>query len=138
MTSQSNRHARVLLVADDPSMQHTYRRPLSEAGCEVIAAHSLPEAEVALEQGAFDACLLDLQLCKTSGMRLTFTTAHPDTGHGPRAGDAVSVQALERAHIESIVAKSGSLEAAARLLGIDSSTLYRKRKQYERRDSTKA
>lgn len=57
-------------------------------------------------------------------------------GCGLRAGDAVSLEELERAHIEAIVASSSSLEAAARLLRIDSSTLYRKRKQYEQISGT--
>jgi len=48
------------------------------------------------------------------------------------AGDTVSLEALERSHIEAIVQRAPSLEAAARLLGIDSSTLYRKRKQFAR------
>jgi NtrC-family two-component system response regulator AlgB len=47
-----------------------------------------------------------------------------------RAGDDVTVDELERAHIESVLASASSLEAAARTLGIDSSTLYRKRKRY--------
>ncbi|MDZ3823743.1 MAG: sigma-54 dependent transcriptional regulator [Pseudoxanthomonas sp.] len=48
----------------------------------------------------------------------------------PRAGDAVSLEALEQAHIEAVLGASESLEAAARTLGIDSSTLYRKRKRW--------
>jgi NtrC-family two-component system response regulator AlgB len=48
----------------------------------------------------------------------------------PRAGDHVSIGDLERAHITALVANIGSLDEAARLLGIDVSTLYRKRKQY--------
>ena len=51
-------------------------------------------------------------------------------GHGVRAGDPVTVDALERAHIEAVLAQSDSLDSAARTLGIDSSTLYRKRKRY--------
>jgi len=46
------------------------------------------------------------------------------------AGDPISLQELERAHIEAIIARSESLETAARRLGIDSSTLYRKRRRY--------
>ena len=45
-------------------------------------------------------------------------------------GDAVSLEEIERAHIMRVVARSPSLEAAAQTLGIDVSTLYRKRKQY--------
>ena len=46
------------------------------------------------------------------------------------AGTPISLEALERLHIERVLAVSESLEAAARTLGIDSSTLYRKRKAY--------
>lgn len=48
----------------------------------------------------------------------------------PRIGAPVSLEELERAHIASVLAVSPSLEAAARTLGIDNSTLYRKRKQF--------
>lgn len=46
------------------------------------------------------------------------------------AGAPISLEALERLHIERVLAVSHNLEAAARTLGIDSSTLYRKRKAY--------
>jgi NtrC-family two-component system response regulator AlgB len=46
------------------------------------------------------------------------------------AGTPISLDTLERLHIERVLASSESLEAAARTLGIDSSTLYRKRKAY--------
>lgn len=45
-------------------------------------------------------------------------------------GAPFSLEELERMHIEGVVARSETLEAAARTLGIDSSTLYRKRKAY--------
>ena len=48
-----------------------------------------------------------------------------------RVGSAVTLEELERAHIESIVATSATLDAAAKTLGVDASTLYRKRKQYD-------
>ncbi len=51
-------------------------------------------------------------------------------GIRPRAGDAISIADLERAHITALVTSVESLDDAAKLLGIDSSTLYRKRKQY--------
>lgn len=47
----------------------------------------------------------------------------------PQVGSAVSLHALETAHIQMVVANSSSLEEAARILEIDKSTLYRKRKQ---------
>ena len=45
-------------------------------------------------------------------------------------GAPYSLEELERMHIQSVLAKCQTLEAAARTLGIDSSTLYRKRKAY--------
>ncbi|MBT8767419.1 sigma-54-dependent response regulator transcription factor AlgB [Metapseudomonas boanensis] len=48
----------------------------------------------------------------------------------PRVGDPMSLEELERAHIAGVLAVSGTLDQAARTLGIDSSTLYRKRKLY--------
>jgi NtrC-family two-component system response regulator AlgB len=47
-----------------------------------------------------------------------------------RVGDPVSLETLERAHIAAIVAVCNTLEGAANTLGIDPSTLWRKRKQY--------
>jgi len=46
-------------------------------------------------------------------------------------GSAMSLDALERLHIERILASSENLDAAAKTLGIDASTLYRKRKAYK-------
>lgn len=51
------------------------------------------------------------------------------TGNVPRAGGELSLEELERAHITAVLGNSGTLDQAARILGIDSSTLYRKRKQ---------
>jgi len=51
-------------------------------------------------------------------------------------GGAISLQALENAHIQMVVARSASLEEAARILAIDKSTLYRKRKLMETRVAT--
>lgn len=45
-------------------------------------------------------------------------------------GMAISLDELERLHIERVLASSDSLDAAARTLGIDASTLYRKRKLF--------
>jgi NtrC-family two-component system response regulator AlgB len=59
------------------------------------------------------------------------TAAAADMGApAPAVGDPVTLDILERRHIEAVVANSETLEAAARTLGIDGSTLYRKRKAY--------
>jgi two-component system, NtrC family, response regulator AlgB len=62
-----------------------------------------------------------------------------DTGPQPHAtatrtrialGDDVSLEEIERDHIARVVARAASFEAAARTLGIDVTTLQRKRKRY--------
>jgi NtrC-family two-component system response regulator AlgB len=45
-------------------------------------------------------------------------------------GGQISLERLEAEHIRRVIAASPSLDAASRTLGIDPSTLYRKRKQY--------
>ena len=45
-------------------------------------------------------------------------------------GGAVTLDALEAEHIRYVLANTPSLEEAAAILGIDPSTLYRKRKRY--------
>ena len=49
----------------------------------------------------------------------------------PRLGGDFTLDQIEREHIERVAARAATLEDAARLLGIDASTLYRKRKKYE-------
>lgn len=45
-------------------------------------------------------------------------------------GAPITLDELQRRHIEAVLAGSDTLDAAARTLGIDASTLYRKRKAY--------
>jgi len=46
------------------------------------------------------------------------------------SGEVLTLEALERAHIEAILGATPTLDVAAKTLGIDASTLYRKRKTY--------
>jgi len=48
----------------------------------------------------------------------------------PQLGSECSLEAIEREHILRVIARTATLEDAARVLGIDSSTLRRKRKRY--------
>jgi NtrC-family two-component system response regulator AlgB len=45
-------------------------------------------------------------------------------------GGAVTLEQLEAEHVRRVLAASASLDEAAKTLGIDPSTLYRKRKRY--------
>jgi len=56
--------------------------------------------------------------------------AEQTTPNAPRIGAALSLDQLEKAHIGAVLATSETLDQAAKTLGIDASTLYRKRKQY--------
>jgi NtrC-family two-component system response regulator AlgB len=50
---------------------------------------------------------------------------------GPQLGGDFSLEEIEREHIRGVVARAPTLEDAAAILGIDASTLWRKRKKYE-------
>src|SRR5207244_2631559 len=53
---------------------------------------------------------------------------------GPWIGGRFTLDEIERAHIAAVVAQSKTMEEAAAQLGIDDSTLWRKRKKYEEQD----
>ncbi len=53
-----------------------------------------------------------------------------DAPRRPRLGDDASLEEIEREHLAQVVARAQSFEAAARTLGIDVTTLQRKRKRY--------
>jgi NtrC-family two-component system response regulator AlgB len=55
-------------------------------------------------------------------------------GRGPMVGGKFTLEELERAHIMAVIAQSKTMEEAAAILGIDDSTLWRKRKRYEELD----
>jgi NtrC-family two-component system response regulator AlgB len=57
-------------------------------------------------------------------------SAH-STAEAPQVGGDFSLEALEREHIARVLARSATMEGAAAILGIDASTLWRKRKKYE-------
>jgi NtrC-family two-component system response regulator AlgB len=55
--------------------------------------------------------------------------AHVSTA--PRLGGDFTLDQIEREHIARVAARSPTLDDAAKTLGIDASTLYRKRKKYD-------
>jgi transcriptional regulator with PAS, ATPase and Fis domain len=54
----------------------------------------------------------------------------PLAGAGTEAASGGSLEVLERAHIEQVLAESPTLEQAAARLGIGVTTLWRRRKRY--------
>jgi NtrC-family two-component system response regulator AlgB len=61
---------------------------------------------------------------------LGLPAAVPGAPAAPVLGSDVSLEEIEREHLARVVARAPSFEAAARILGIDSTTLQRKRKRY--------
>jgi two-component system, NtrC family, response regulator AlgB len=49
----------------------------------------------------------------------------------PRLGGDFTLEAIEREHLLRVLGRTATLEEAAQVLGIDASTLWRKRKKYE-------
>jgi NtrC-family two-component system response regulator AlgB len=49
----------------------------------------------------------------------------------PQLGGDFTVEEIEREHVERVIARSATLDDAAKILGIDRSTLFRKRKRRE-------
>jgi NtrC-family two-component system response regulator AlgB len=85
---------------------------------------NIRELRNAIERG----CIL------TAGPLLGLADLPSQLGEGPAAGvevgSRVSVEQLEAEHIRRILASTPTIEEAAQVLGIDPSTLYRKRKRY--------
>jgi NtrC-family two-component system response regulator AlgB len=52
-------------------------------------------------------------------------------GAAPYLGGDFSLEQIEREHIQRVLARTSTTEEAARLLGIDTSTLWRRRKKWE-------
>jgi NtrC-family two-component system response regulator AlgB len=106
----------------------------SRAAEEAMLAHSWPgnlrELRNAVERAvilATGTVFTPLDLGLSAGRALPPDGSQDQT---PRVGASISLAALEREHIARVVAQSPSLEAAARTLDIDATTLQRKRKRY--------
>ena len=50
---------------------------------------------------------------------------------GPHLGGSFTVEEIEREHIQRVLARTATQEEAAGILGLDASTLWRKRRKYE-------
>ncbi len=103
------------------------------------AAALSPAALAALERHAFPGNLRELRhaieraviLAPSDRLEPTDLGLLPESSRPVlQAGDDVTLDELEREHVARVVAASTSVEAAARLLGIDATTLHRKRRRY--------
>jgi two-component system, NtrC family, response regulator AlgB len=112
------------------------RRPglrFSPAAEQAMLAHEWPGNLRQLRNAVERAVILGAHdVFEPVDLGLTsFPSSNADTvGSTMCIGAPVSLELLEREHIARIVAQSPSLEAAARTLDIDATTLQRKRKRY--------
>ena len=111
---------------------NSYRRParqFSQAALAAIRSYSWPGNIRELQNVIERAVILSpAEQIDISMLSIPETNARQGQ---PRIGDAMSLEDLEKIHIRGVIATSSSLDAAAKTLGIDVSTLYRKRKQYD-------
>jgi two-component system, NtrC family, response regulator AlgB len=108
------------------------RRPtpeLSPAAAAALQAYSWPgnvrELRNAIERAVI---LWPAQIIEPAALPERIAAQATATA---RLGGDCTLDAIEREHILQVIARSPTLEDAARILGIDSSTLWRKRKRYE-------
>jgi NtrC-family two-component system response regulator AlgB len=108
------------------------RRPVPEMSPEAEAAllrydwpGNVRELRNAMERAVV---LMDGRVLDASALPRKVAEA-PATG--PALGDDVTLDDVEKEHIRRVLLRAGSLDDAARILGIDPSTLWRKRKRYD-------
>lgn len=102
-------------------------REISEGALDRLREHSWPgnirELRNVLERG--------LLSCSGSRMEIADLAFGGQNAQGPDPTAGMSLEALERFHIERVIkAEGGKVEAAAKRLGIPRSTLYQKLKAY--------
>jgi NtrC-family two-component system response regulator AlgB len=109
------------------------RRPdlrLSPAAKQAIVQHRWPGNLRELRNTVERAVILSPQpVLEVADLGLVETDPG-STRPGALVGAMVSLEELEREHIASVIARTPTLDAAARTLGIDATTLQRKRKRY--------
>ena len=111
---------------------NNYHRPsrgFTKAALATIQGYSWP-GNIRELQNVIERAVI---LCPTAEIDIGMLSI-PETSARqgqPRIGDPISLEDLEKIHIRGVIATSSSLDSAAKTLGIDVSTLYRKRKQYD-------
>ena len=104
---------------------------LSNAAADVLTAYSWPGNVRELRNTIERAVILwPAQIIEPEAFPAHISARHRATD-APQVGGDFSLDAVEREHITRVVSRTGTLDEAAAVLGIDASTLWRKRKKYE-------
>ena len=121
-----------------PMAEHLLRFFARQSGKSVTGFTQ--EAQSALARYAWPGNLRELRNAVERGVILTSSAlvgladlpapVGPPARAGVEVGAAVTLDELEAEHIRQVLASAGTIEEAASLLGIDPSTLYRKRTRY--------
>jgi len=114
------------------SFASSYRRPARGFTAEAKAAlraHPWP-GNVRELRNIIERAVILSQNAELGVNDLLGTPGNGGDSATPRIGGNFSLNELERAHILAVLASAATLDNAAKTLGIDASTLYRKRKHY--------
>jgi NtrC-family two-component system response regulator AlgB len=105
--------------------------PCEEAMRSYLWPGNLRELRNAIERAVILAPR-DMVEAADLGLPVEDSTSSPSSGAGtmPRLGGDSTLEEIEREHIARVLARVASTEGSARLLGIDPTTLQRKRKRY--------
>ena len=102
---------------------------LSHAAEELLLAYAWPgnvrELRNAIERAVI---LWPAQVIEPGAFPERMAPASPQ---GPRLGGDYTLEQIEREHILRVIARTATLDEAAAILGIDGSTLWRKRKKFD-------
>jgi NtrC-family two-component system response regulator AlgB len=102
---------------------------ISKAAEEVLQAHDWPGNVRELRNTIERALILwPAQVLEPEAFPERMRAGRPV---GPQIGGDFSLEAVEREHIQKVMARCKTLETAVAILGIDASTLWRKRKKYD-------
>ena len=104
--------------------------PLSKQSISRLEAYSWPGNLRELRNAVQRAVILSKseEISPSDLPQESQSTDGLDSAHRP--GDLISLQELEDAHIRKVLHRSGSMVKAARVLGVDPATLYRRQKYW--------
>ncbi len=121
-------------LASMAERQHRDRLGFSEAARRAIAEYGWPGNLRELRNAVERATILsDTEVIDPADLGIPEPSSHgtaPSSSRPAVLGADISIEELEREHIARVIARAPSLESAARILGIDATTLQRKRKRY--------